>query len=85
MMNAMCRIVGGDDREAVLASDGWTRRVIGAISRLDELIALYGSLGFEIRLESLDLKDKESPCAGCAPDLVDCRVLYTRPTVRWDR
>lgn len=74
-----CRIVGGEDRDGALAGDGWTRRSIAALARLDELVELYRSLGFEIRVEPLDLVDLEQGCAGCAPDLVDCRAVYTRP------
>lgn len=82
MMSAGCRIVGGVDREGELAGEGWTRRSIAALTRLEELTALYGSLGFEIRLEPLDLSAPDQQCASCAPDLVDCRAVYTRPASR---
>jgi hypothetical protein len=79
MTGVGCRIAGGQGREGALAGDGWTRRSIAALTRLDELVELYRSLGFEIRVEPLDLDDMEPRCAGCSPDLVDCRAVYTRP------
>jgi hypothetical protein len=77
-----CRVTGGEDREGALAGDGWTRRTVAGPSRLDELTALYRQLGFDIRLEPLELDDVEQCCTGCAPDLVDCRAIYTRPAIR---
>jgi hypothetical protein len=79
MMGGGCRIAGGEDREGALAGDGWTRRAVAAPSRRDELTALYRQLGFDIRLEPIELDAMDSCCAGCAPDLADCHAIYTRP------
>ena len=73
-----CRIAGGADREADLAADGWIRRVVAAPPRLDEVVELYGTLGHEVRVEPLDVEGVDERCAGCAPGLVHCRVIYTR-------
>jgi hypothetical protein len=82
MTDGGCRIAGGEDRESELAVGGWTRRSVVAPSRLDELTALYRRLGFEIRLEPVGSDGMEERCAGCAPGLIDCRAVYTRPAER---
>lgn len=82
MTHGGCRIAGGEHREDELASTGWTRRTIAAPSRLDELTVLYRKLGFDIRLEPVELDDLEQRCAGCVPGLVDCLAIYTRPADR---
>jgi hypothetical protein len=82
MTEDRCRIAGGGDRERELVGAGWTRRSVAAPSRLDELTALYRRLGFEIRLEPVGPDGMEERCAGCAPGLVDCRAVYTRPAER---
>lgn len=79
MTCAGCPIVGGADREAELAREGWSRRSVTLLTPLVELTALYRSLGFEIRLESIETRSLDGQCAGCAPDLVSCRAIYTRP------
>ena len=82
MSEGGCRIAGGESREGALAGDGWTRRAVAAPSRLEELTALYLQLGFDIRLEPIELDAIDTCCAGCAPDLADCRAIYTRPADR---
>lgn len=84
MSEGGCRIAGGEGREGALAGDGWTRRAVAAPSRLEELTALYRQLGFDIRLEPIELDAMEMSCTGCAPDLADCRAIYTRPANRRD-
>lgn len=74
-----CRIAGGADREAELEAAGWERRVVAAAPRLDEVVALYSALGLEVRVEPLDVGGVDERCSGCAPGLVHCRVVYTRP------
>lgn len=74
-----CRVAGGSDREAELADDGWARRVVAAAPRLDEVVDLYAALGLEVRVEPLHVQGVDERCAGCAPGLVHCRVVYTRP------
>lgn len=70
-----CRIVGG---EGGPGRDGWIRRSITSPSRSEELAELYRSLGFEVRVEPLDLEVVDEACRGCAGDLVDCRAIFTR-------
>jgi hypothetical protein len=67
------------ERDAALAADGWHRRFIGSPPRLDELLALYRSLGHEVHTERLEDADLEDRCAGCALALSLFRVVYTRP------
>jgi hypothetical protein len=75
MTTSGCRIVGS---EGGRSRDGWIRRSITSPSRLEELVELYRSLGFEVRVEPLTLEVIDEACRGCAGDLVDCRAIFTR-------
>lgn len=67
---------------ASLTRAGWTRRFTAIGGRLEEAVALYRELGFEIRLEPAE-PGAESVLAtsGCARCLVMslARTIYTRP------
>ncbi|NIP79069.1 MAG: hypothetical protein GWM90_07645 [Gemmatimonadetes bacterium] len=65
-------------RDEALAGEGWTRRFIGSPPRLEEMIALYRSLGQEVRTEPLEEGDLEHECAGCGLALSLFRIVYTR-------
>jgi hypothetical protein len=68
----------GDDREARLAAEGWTRRFAAAAPRVKEHVETYESLGLEVRLEPI-LPDELAPeCGHCALALGLFRVIYTR-------
>jgi hypothetical protein len=72
-------VLGADrGREDELARDGWTRRFAAAPPRLDEMIALYRSLGLEVRDEPLDPRGPEPDCAGCIVAAGSSRVIFTR-------
>ena len=43
---------------AQLLDEGWTRRFTALGRRLNELAELYSELGFEVRLEAVDLNLK---------------------------
>lgn len=63
--------------EAELERDGWTRRFVAAPPRLDEMVALYGSLGFDVRVEPLDAGELDDDCADCLTGEAP-RIVYTR-------
>lgn len=70
---------------AVLEEEGWRRRMVVSEPRLSEVVELYESLGFEVRLEPVDPEDPrwdEDGCTVCLDDprrAEETRVVYTRP------
>jgi len=70
---------------AQLQDEGWTRRFTALGRRLNELAELYGELGFEVRLESVDLDQEEIMSAESCRDCfvtMQARTIYTRPRVK---
>jgi len=70
---------------AQLQDEGWTRRFTALGRRLNELAELYGELGFEVRLESVDLDQEEIMSAESCRDCfvtMQARTIYTRPKVK---
>ncbi len=70
---------------AQLQVEGWTRRFTALGRRLNELAELYGELGFEVRLESVDLDQEEIMSAESCRDCfvtMQARTIYTRPKVK---
>lgn len=64
--------------EALLA-DGWERRFVTDAARLDEVIELYRSTGYEVRAEKLSRTDFGDGCGECARTACQSYVLiYTR-------
>ena len=65
-------------------SEGWTRRFTAVGPRLEEAIALYSGLGFEIRLEPAEPAAEEvadrTACAQCFV-MALALTIYTRPPV----
>ena len=70
---------------AQLQVEGWTRRFTALGRRLNEVAELYRKLGFEVRLESVDLDQEEIMSAESCRDCfvaMQARTIYTRPTVK---
>jgi len=70
---------------AQLQDEDWTRRFTALGRRLNELAELYGELGFEVRLESVDLDQEEIMSAESCRDCfvtMQARTIYTRPRVK---
>ena len=70
---------------AQLQDEGWTRRFTALGRRLNELAELYSELGFEVRLESVDMDQEEiMPVESCKDCFVtmQARTIYTRPKVK---
>ena len=70
---------------AQLQDEGWTRRFTALGRRLNEVAELYSKLGFEVRLEPVDLDQEETmsveSCKDCFVTL-QARTIYTRPKVK---
>jgi hypothetical protein len=69
-------------RSIQLQKDGWTRRFTALGRRLNEAADLYCELGYEFRLEPVDLDEEEATgVEGCKDCFVtmQARTIYTRP------
>lgn len=66
------------ERDRRLARAGWTRRFVAGPPRLDEAVALYRSLGLEVRLERPEPVELAEACGDCRLALELFRILYTR-------
>jgi hypothetical protein len=69
-------------RSTQLHEQGWTRRFTTVGRRLNEAVELYRQLGYEVRLEPVDLDEEETAGAeSCKNCLVTthARTIYTRP------
>lgn len=51
-------------RTAILEAEGWERRTTACEPRLSELVELYESLGFEVRVEEVEAEEGEE-CRDC--------------------
>jgi hypothetical protein len=66
------------ERDVELAGSGWTRRFVASTASLDDHVALYRSMGFEVLLEPVSPADLSPECGGCSLALQFYRILYTR-------
>jgi hypothetical protein len=69
-------------RSAQLQAEGWTRRFTALGRRLNEATELYNELGYEVRLEHVNLDEEETAGAeGCKDCFItmQARTIYTRP------
>lgn len=64
--------------EQELLAEGWTRRFVGGPPRLNEMLELYRSLGFDVWLEPQETKEFSDECHDCLLALALFRVVYTR-------
>ena len=70
--------------------EDWKRRTVVSEPRLSEIVEMYESMGFEVRLEPVDPDDPgigEDGCTLCFDDPVEAertRVVYTRPLKEGD-
>lgn len=63
---------------AKLADEGWERRSSYDEPRLSELVEMYQELGYEVRLEALDLEE-EPGCSACLKaNPEQFKTVYTR-------
>ncbi len=62
---------------------GWKRQGIFEDHRLTEMISLYEELGFDVRIESVELADlvNETGCSECIKDDISkYKVFFTKKT-----
>lgn len=64
--------------EEELIREGWSRRFVGGPPRLQEMIELYESLGYEVWLEPQAPEEFAEECEDCTLALRFFRVVYTR-------
>jgi len=65
-------------QEDALVQAGWLRRFLAVGLRLEEAVALYRELGFDVRLEAPSAEDLREECGDCREELQKYRVVYTR-------
>ncbi|MBI3015913.1 MAG: hypothetical protein HYY65_12850 [Candidatus Tectomicrobia bacterium] len=66
-------------KSAVLKAEGWERRTTVCEPRLSELVELYESLGFEVRLEPFE-PEEGYECLDCyLMEPGRYKIIYTRP------
>jgi hypothetical protein len=64
--------------EEELISEGWARRFVGGPPRLQEMVELYRSLGYEVLLEPQALDEFRDECEDCTLALRFFRMVYIR-------
>ena len=80
-LNAMLSRVPNLDRppDPKLTAEGWKRRFMTNVGRLNEYIELYTSLGFDVRAEPVRSDEVDPECNDCRLILYQQIVtLYTR-------
>lgn len=65
-----------------LQEQGWEWRCNADAAKIDMVVESYQELGFEIRLEPLNLNGLSSGCGGCKPGLAQSTAVYVRAKAR---
>jgi hypothetical protein len=62
-----------------LEKEGWVKQTTIGEPRLSEIVELYKSLGYEVRLESVELDELDEECRRCYEGEVDeVKTVYVR-------
>ena len=64
--------------DPALAEQGWEWRCNAGRAKLHEVADSYRELGFEVRIEHLDLRGLSEDCAGCKGELAEARAVFVR-------
>jgi len=64
--------------DPALLAQGWERRFMAVGERVEESVALYRDLGYEVRVERPLESDLREECGDCRLALELFRVVYTR-------
>lgn len=70
---------GGIHRNRELEAEGWERRYLAEPDRAKEAVAMYSSLGYEVKEHKIQPDEFSAACGEC-PSMV-CRthvMIYTR-------
>ncbi|MDH5419852.1 MAG: hypothetical protein OEY39_04780 [Candidatus Bathyarchaeota archaeon] len=66
-------------REKELAEEGWVKQTTIGEPRLGEIVELYKSLGYEVRLEPVRLDELDEECRRCYESEIDeVKTVYVR-------
>lgn len=64
-------------KEEELIKEGWERQSVLSEPRLSEAVEMYKELGFEVRVEPVDVECMDEDCKECFVG-EDCKVIFTR-------
>ena len=75
------KIPKNQGRDAELERQGWMRRFVADEPRLREIVELYKSIGYEVRLMPAVFDQISKECRKCSPykDRDKYKTIYTRP------
>jgi hypothetical protein len=66
-------------REKKLEKEGWFKQTTIGEPRLSEIVQLYKSLGYEIRLEPVKLDELDKECKRCYEGEIDeVKMVYIK-------
>ena len=64
--------------DPALREQGWEWRCNADGAKLRQVAASYRELGFEVRVEHLDLRGLNENCAGCKGELAQSSAVFVR-------
>jgi len=64
--------------DPTLLADGWEWRCNADAARLRQVVDCYVELGFEVRLEPINLNGLSESCLGCKEALVQSEAVFVR-------
>ena len=64
--------------DAALSAQGWEWRCNADGTKLRNVVESYRELGFEVRLERLDLSDLSEDCEGCKDTLEQASAVFVK-------
>lgn len=64
--------------DPALSEQGWEWRCNADGTKLRNVVDSYRELGFEVRLERLDLSDLSEDCAGCKGALAQASAVFVK-------
>lgn len=64
--------------DPALIVDGWELRFIADARMAQEAVRNYGELGFEVKLEPIEVNTLRDECSACKSMLEQFRAVYTR-------
>ncbi len=67
--------LSGDE---ALTAQGWEFRCNTDANRLREIVDTFEEMGFEVRLEKLNLEGLNESCTGCIETLCELSAVYIR-------